>query len=85
MLLLEKSGYASPHSHCVATPVEFLTLLAVTLSVGLTVDYRIPENGGLSRNCAKIGAYRAHIPVMAGAGWRMKYNQQKKLKSEFVT
>ena len=77
MVLLEKSGYASPHSHCVATPVEFLTLLAVTLSVGLTVDYRIPENGGLSRNFAKIGAYWTHIPVMAGAGWRVKYDQQK--------
>ena len=54
MVLLEKSGYASPHSHCVATPVEFLTLLAVTLSVGLTVDYRIPENGVLSRDFAEI-------------------------------
>jgi len=77
MVLLEKSGYASPHSHRVATPVEFLTLLAVTLSVGLTVDYRIPENGGLSRNFLKIDAYRAHIPMMAGAGWRVKYDQQK--------
>ena len=77
MVLLEKSGYASPHSHCVATPVEFLTLLAVTLSVGLTVDYRIPENSDLSRNFENIGAYRAHIPVIGGAGWRMKYDQQK--------
>jgi len=58
MFLFEKSGYASPHSHCAATPVEFPTLLAVTLSIGITVDYRIPENGVLSRNFAKTGAYQ---------------------------
>ena len=55
MIFFEKSGYASPYSHYVATPVEFLTLLAVTLSVGLTVDYRIAANGVLSRDFAKIG------------------------------
>ena len=79
MVLLEKSGYASPHSHCVATPVEFLTLLAVTLSAGLTVGYTIPENGVLSRDFAEISVcVYVYIPMRAGAEWRLRYGQPKK-------
>ena len=67
MIFFEKSGYASPHSHYVATPVEFLTLLAVTLSVGLTVDYRIAANGVLSRNFAKISVRGNEITASGGS------------------
>ena len=46
---------------CAATPVEFLALLAVTLSVGLTVNYRIQENSVMSKGFTKVADSGEHM------------------------